>query len=526
MATVSSGAMSSPGLAAPGTSLALTMTAKKQIPATPSSIRRSARSFKPTEKAAQFNMPTMGHEVLITPSPSPPHALVVKKLSAKKDALKSADDRKSDQDKDAQKTASFLPKLKLRFAPEIVLKSFRGDSTVSPSPPLPDEGATVISASTPKTRSQARLDVELNIAKKSASKPVVTTDPMSASESDSTTASDNILPTIESVPEEEVEQDLEVSFTATKKTQIQSAKKSATKPTPKKKAPKKVVKKTGAKTDSPFGEGSLSSQAPPGNETAKDVAKPAPASKKRGCGDSDSAGSKETTNGRPSKIQKVSPLGRKQNVVTPEPIVDATPPGPDETELTAWLFAYGKEGSEKYLREKFPRCTIEAYGYGKLQNYKFILHSDGYAKAVEEAGSKIYGALWKIPEKIRSTLEKKAGKHGMKFVHIPDIQPMRRHPDYEPNCWTAPWVSHAEPLKCWMGVCEKLNGSEEKGKVAIEDDFFKRRGLSRVIMEMEMAGVPGAYVQKYIRSWIPPPRNPYDTGYFIDHKQVKLSKKE
>ncbi|PVH84725.1 hypothetical protein DL98DRAFT_568795 [Cadophora sp. DSE1049] len=519
MASVSSSAISVAGLTPPDTPPALTMTAKKQIPVTPTSIRRSARGVKPTEKGAQFTTPKKVQKALVTPSPSPPQ--VVKKLSATKNGAKSVEDGKSDQ---AEKAASSPPKLMLRFAPEIVLKSFRGDSTVSPSPPSSAEGATVISAPALKKGGKAKSTIELNITK-GASKPVAATASMSASDSDSTAVSDNILPSIEDVPENEVEE-LEVPVAANKKTPPKPARNPATKPASKKKAPKNVVKQPEPKTDTLFQESSLSSQTPPNNETAKDVSKPAPASKKRGYGSSESASDKDTANGRPSKFQKVSPLGRKQNVVAPEPIVDAAPPGPDETELTAWLFACGKEGSEKYLRKKFPRCKIEAYGYGTLDNYKFILHSDGYAKAIEQDGSELYGAIWKIPEKIRATLEKKAGKHGMKYVHVPDVQPMRRHPDYEPNCWSAPWVSHAEPLKCWMGVCENLDGKEEKGKAIVEDDFFKRRGLSRVIMEMEMAGVPGEYVQKCIRSWVPPPRNAFDTGYFIDHKRVKPSKKK
>ena len=182
---------------------------------------------------------------------------------------------------------------------------------------------------------------------------------MSSSDSGSIAVSDSILPSIENAPEDRVEE-LDTLVAVTKKNPARSAKKPATKPAPKKSAPKKAVKKPESKTDTPFQKSSQSSDTPPNNETAKEVAKAAPASKKRGIGATDSTNDKDTANGRPTKVQKVSPPGRKQNVVAPEPVVEVAPPGPDETELTAWLFAYGKEGSEKYLKEKFPRCNIAA----------------------------------------------------------------------------------------------------------------------------------------------------------------------
>ncbi|KAK0101370.1 hypothetical protein ONS95_006545 [Cadophora gregata] len=517
--------MPAPGLSPLNTPPALTRAAMKQVPATPISIRGSTRGIKPTEKVAQLSTLKEDQKALITPDPSPPQVLVGKKLLAKKNAIESVQDGKSDQ---VSKAASSPSKVMLRFAPNVVQSwKSRVDSTSSPSPSPPSSGqdSIVTTAKVPKNGSKAISTIELK-STTTGSKPVKTA-PMSASDSESTSLSDSILPSIEKILEYDIEEELEVPVATPNKASTRSAKKPVYKPAPKK-APKKAINKNETKIDTPLQERSVSSQTSLNNEVAKDVANSAATSRKRGFAksNSESTNEKATTNGRTSKVQKVSPLGRRQTIVSPEPIVDTDPPGFDETELTAWLFAYGKEGSEDYLRAKFPRCSLEAYGYGKLQDYKFILHSDGYAKAIQENGSEIYGAIWKIPEKVHATLEKKAGKHGMKYIQVPNIQPMRRHPDYEPNCWNAPWVPHAEPIKCWMGVCEKLDDSEENGKEIIENDFFKRRGLSRVVMEMEMAGVPAEYVQKYIRSWVPPPRTPYDTGYFVNRQRIKPVKKK
>jgi len=310
-----------------------------------------------SETVPGFSTPTKSQKALITPSPSPPQVLAVKKLVAN-DSSESAEHGKSDE---AGKAATPAPKLKLRFARNIVQnwQSTRSDSTVSPSPPLSIEGTIVTSASAAKTGSSAKPAAGLNIVKTSQSKLVTTAAPMSSSDSGSTAISDNILPSIENAPEHGVEE-LEVPVATRKKNPAKSAKKPATKPATKKNSPKKSVKKPELKTDMPFRKSSQSSDTPPNNETAKEVAKAAPVSKKRGFGATESTNEKYTANGRPAKFQKVSPPGRRQNVVAPEPVVEVAPPGPEETVLSAWLFAYGKEGSEKYLKEKFPGCNIAA----------------------------------------------------------------------------------------------------------------------------------------------------------------------
>ena len=310
-----------------------------------------------SETVPGFSTPTKSQKALITPSPSPPQVLAVKKLVAN-DSSESAEHGKSDE---AGKAATPAPKLKLRFARNIVQnwQSTRSDSTVSPSPPVSTECTIVTSASAAKTGSNAKPTAGLNTVKTSQSKPVTTAAPMSSSDSGSTAVSDNILPSIENAPEDEVEE-FDILVAATKKNPARSAKKPATKPVPKKNASKKAVQKPESKTDTPFQKSSQNSDSPPNNETANEVAKAAAASKKRRFGATESTNDKDIANGRPAKVQKVSPPGRKPNVVGPEPIVEVIPPGPDETELTAWLFAYGKEGSEKYLKEKFPRCNIAA----------------------------------------------------------------------------------------------------------------------------------------------------------------------
>ncbi|KAL5327252.1 hypothetical protein ACEPPN_004946 [Leptodophora sp. 'Broadleaf-Isolate-01'] len=516
MATVSSSAMIAPGLNPPVTPR-LTK-AKMQVPATPPSTRRSGRAKKDTERGAEFKKShkkaDKAPKLPVTPSRSPSRGAIAQEPSPEESVKGDADGK---SDKNDTVTLSQGKRIILRFSPDHVRRVFGGkndDGTISPSPSSSDEVEPVKPAPAPEdTKATSK------VLRKTAKKPVwgVFALPASMTGSQAADESEGVIPSIETVEEHEIVEDTAQPEPAA--TGEECVKKAKT--TPKKKAVKKSKPKTVAASE----EATTASNTSANNEAAKEVSRPAaPAPKKRGYGTAQLVDNESAK--RSAKLQKFSHLGRRE-LVAPEPEVASAEPSLDKTEPTAWLFAYGKEGSESYLRAKFPGCNYEGYGHAKLDNYKFVLHSDGYAKAVPEDGAEIHGALWKIPEKIRATLEKKAAKHGMKYVLVPDIQPMRQHPDYEPGVWGAPWVTHAEPLKCWMGVCEKLDGNEELGKAVARDNFYKRRGLSGPIMEMELAGVPQEYFEKYTRQWVPLPRiGGLDTGYHIDHKRVKLSKKK
>ncbi|KAG4432475.1 hypothetical protein IFR05_012041 [Cadophora sp. M221] len=483
---------------------------KMEVPATPPSTRRSVRAHKNTERGAEFKRSLEKAEkapkLPITPSRSPRAGTAQE--SSPKESFQGDFDGKNDQD--GIVTPSQDKKYYLVFSPDQVRHVFgrrNSNDTISPSPSPSGEVKPVEPAPALKKDIKAAPKVQRKTVKKPASKAFALPAPMIDSEG--AVESQGIIPNIETADDT-----VKPEPAATVKGYVEKLKKPA-------RAPKRKTVKKSKPVAAP--EEANVPKTSANNEAAKEVSNPAPA-KKRGYGTAQLVYGETAQHS--AKLQKFSHLGRRE-LVAPEPVVASAEPGPDEKEPTAWLFAYGKEGSEKYLRAKFKGCSFEGYGHAKLDNYKFVLHSDGYAKAVPEQGAEIHGALWKIPEKIRATLEKKAAKHGMKYVLVPDIQPMRKHPDYEPGAWGAPWISHAEPLKCWMGVCEKLDGKEELGKEVARDSFFKRRGLSGLIMEMELAGVPQEYFEKYTRQWVPPPRfGGFDTGYHVDQKLVKPSKKK
>ncbi|KAL2074242.1 hypothetical protein VTL71DRAFT_8020 [Oculimacula yallundae] len=484
--------------------------AKNQALSTPINSRSSRRIKKQTERGAELEaskakkVPTLP----VTPSSS------VKQVSMSETSPEKIDDGDTNSKSDRARSSSSSPgKIMLRFPSKTVLRVFRSGSSQTPSlSPTPSEEIEVIEPDSEPVKGKATTRTRSGAIQKPSSKRTRAPPPASmfvkkrSDTSEGTAVNDGT----------QSEPATPAKRRASKRIQ-QSSSLSSLETLKDEPVDTPPVESPPAPEEAPV------SKAPAVQKASKAAPKPAPAPKKRGGKRTAPSALDNESPPRPAKIQKRSSSDSKP-VVLPEPVVAVVERTADETEVTAWLFAYGKEGSEKYLREKFPGCSFEGYGYGKLNNYEFILHHDAYAKATPNKGSEIYGSIWKVCEKIRSTFETKASKHGMQYIHMPNIQPVRKDPNYEPTFWNVPLINHDVPLKCWMGVCDTLDGSEELGKVVAEVDFFKRRGLSRVIMEMEFGGVPQSYFDRFTRMWVPRPRNAFDTGYYNDPKRDKPKK--
>ncbi|XMA08127.1 hypothetical protein WAI453_000918 [Rhynchosporium graminicola] len=542
--------------------------AKFQRFTTPNNTRSSRRLKKQTERGAELEASKAKKVTnnLITPSSSPPD--IASNQIARGSSEDSVVSSKSDQ---AVRKVSPSGKnmIMLRFQGENVARVFGSGSSATQSvSPTPSDKIDIVASLPVPKKGKATSGVQSPAAKKPTlnatderASMLVETKPTNHWETE--TKDDGAQPEPAAAPERRVSKrkktssaletpkneqdnlavldDAQAESTVTPKRQVSKSKNASSTLDSSKNRTKRNNTSSTLKTamnqteslptlmSSPSSGEPTPSKTPAKHDLSEETSRPTAAPARRGHGKRTLTtalpGQDKESQFRPAKIQKLSPPDLKP-VAVPEPIVTVVDSTPENTELTAWLFAYGKEGCERYMRDKFPGCNFEGYGYGRLANYEFVLHHDAYAKAVPKAGSEIYGSLWKVCEAIRSTLETKALKHGMKYHSIHSIQPVRKDPNFEPGMWNAPLVNHAEPLKCWMGVCETLDSDEEMkaGKLEIKVNFWKRRGLSRVIMEMELAGVPQEYFDRYTRGWVPPPRNPFDTGYFVDRKEKKPKK--
>jgi gamma-glutamylcyclotransferase (GGCT)/AIG2-like uncharacterized protein YtfP len=60
----------------------------------------------------------------------------------------------------------------------------------------------------------------------------------------------------------------------------------------------------------------------------------------------------------------------------------------------ALYFAYGSNISEEGMRSRCPQA--QAIGPARLDGWRFIINTDGYASIVPSPGGKVHGVLWRL----------------------------------------------------------------------------------------------------------------------------------
>jgi cation transport regulator ChaC len=66
-------------------------------------------------------------------------------------------------------------------------------------------------------------------------------------------------------------------------------------------------------------------------------------------------------------------------------------------------FAYGSNMHRAVMRKHAPNA--EPVGVATLANYRFVITADGYASVAPEPGMIVYGLVWRITPRDRTTLD-------------------------------------------------------------------------------------------------------------------------